>query len=152
MQIVRSGPHPESARHELQVRAYEGEGSRVILVEWERPRRGGHILKEEESCLLSAAQAKTLYLKARHAALEDVPELLRKARPRTPLNHASSGRTVKVSGIALTPAGADALSWLEQWMGANTNTPERPSRSAAVDLAVQDAARARGWKPPEDKT
>ncbi len=152
MQIVRSGPHPESARHELQVRAYEDEGSRVVLVAWERARRGGHVLKEDESCLLSPAQAKTLYLKARHAALEDVPELLRKARPRTPLNHALNGRTVKVSGVTLSPAGADALSWLEQWMGDNSNYMERPSRSAAVDLAVQDAARARGWKPPEGQT
>jgi hypothetical protein len=147
MGIERSAPHPDSARHLLQLRSYEGEGSRVVLVEWERPRRGGDVLSECESCLLPPSEARSLYLKARHALLADVPALLRAAVPRPPREVLGPDNTERLPPIILTRPGLGALCFLVEWM--RDNRLERVGRSSAVDLAVQEAARARGWKPPE---
>jgi hypothetical protein len=149
MSIVRSSPHPESARHLLQVRALP-EGSRVVLVEFERPRRGGEVLSEVESCPLSPSEAKALHVKARLVPIQDVPAVLHAAQPRPPAKPSPPGGTKRIPPVTLTAHGIDALDFLVQWL--HENQRERPLRSIAVDVAVQEAARARGWKPPGEET
>jgi hypothetical protein len=141
MKLIRSSPHPDSARHLLQIRVYE-DGARVVLVEWERPRKGGNVVGEVESGLLPLPLARTLCLKARYAALEAVPELLRAASPR-PSSQSTTEDGAKVVDVTLSPVGLDALAWLVRWL--NENGQQGAGQSAALDLAVQEAAKTRGW-------
>jgi len=145
MSIVRSSPHPENTRYLLQVRAGP-EGSCVVLVEYERPRRDGEVLSEVESCPLPPGEARALHVKARLVPLPDVPALLRATRPKPPPKPVVPGGTKRIPPVTLSAPGLDALAFLVQWF--HEHQQERPLRSIAVDIAVQEAARARGWKPP----
>jgi hypothetical protein len=145
MSIVRSSPHPESARHLLQVRAGP-QGSRVVLVEFERPRSGGDVLSEVESCPLPPPEARALHVKARLVPIQDVPALLHATRPKPPPKPSPPGGTKRIPPVTLTAHGIDALDFLVQWL--HEHQQERRLRSIAVDVAVQEAARARGWTPP----
>ena len=145
----RSAPHPDSACHILVLEplpaSFGPDLARVSLVHYEYPRREGEILSTVESPPVTTIGARSLYDRARLAALPDVPKVLLSACHR-PKKVASPGSTTKLTNVSLTHEGMSALSWLIVWM--KENEADRPGRNGALDLAVKEAARNRGWSPP----
>lgn len=147
MAIIRNSVFPESARHRLQLRT-EPEGARVVLVEYERPRKGGDIVSESESGLLPVSEARSLFVRVRLLPLADVPEILRAAKPKAPpRERAEPGTTTRIPQVTLKADELAALAFLSEWM--EQHGKDRAGRSGAVGLACKEAASARGWKPPE---
>ena len=145
MGIERSARHPDSARHLLQLRAYEAEGTRVVLVELTRPRCRTDILSEVESHPLPPTDANHLYQRARLAPIEAVASMLRGAQPRRPRGVTAPARTARLPSLGLTSPGREALTFLlRQAQG-------QASRSELVDEALQSLARSHGWTSPRTR-
>jgi hypothetical protein len=143
--IVRDAPHPADAWHRLRiVRTAAGtpEDCTVELVRFEEPRAVGQLLSRESSCGLTLAQCRRLYERVRLDSLEGAVQRLRAARPGPAPVNVSRSEVHRIHRLRVTPAGLEALKFLER---------EFPGRSGAVDLALQEAARARGWQASSEE-